>query len=208
MIDVVVLNLAYIALLAAAFTRTLGRLRILLIAGAMCFVTFGLFEQIWSIVVWNVLIGGIHTVRLVRDYAAARSVRLTTAEAEIRDQMFPGTNDFDFNMLWALGTEVTYSDATVITRGSLPDTVSLVLDGVVHIRRDQETLRHLRRGALVGEMSFVTGEEAAVDVIADGTLVVHQWEQRNLAALGRTHPPSASAMEELISRDLAAKAHI
>lgn len=180
----------------------------LLIAGAVCFITFGAIEQIWSIVIWNVVIGGIHTVRLVRDIANARGVDLTHEEAQIRDQLFPGASDFDFNMLWALGREVTYVDVSVIERGSLPETVSLVLDGVVHIRRDGETLRHLRRGALLGEMSFVTGEEAAVDVVADGNLLVHEWEQRNLISLAQANPPSARALEGLISKDLAAKAHI
>lgn len=208
MVDVIVVNLAYVALLSAAFTKTLGRLRLLLIAGATGFVAFGLIEQIWSIVIWNLLIGGIHTFRFVRDLLAARSVHLDSGESAVRDRIFPGVSDFDFNMLWSLGEEVTYDTTQVIARGSVPDTVSLVMDGVVHIKRDGETLRHLRSGALLGEMSFVTGDEAAVDVVADGRLVVHQWDQRSLKSLGRTHPPSLRVLEALISKDLAAKAHI
>lgn len=200
------LNISYVALMAAAFTRTLRYLRMLLVVGSVFFIIYGITQNIVSMIIWNLITGGIHLARLVRDERSQRAVTLADDERAIRDRMFPGVSDFDFNVLWQMGETRIYSRATVIQRGQLPDSVMLVLDGLLEIRRDGELMRGLRAGSLVGEMSMVSGTVANVDVVAAGDVTVHEWQHRQIHSLDQLHPPAAKAFRELLTQNLAAKA--
>ena len=205
MSDDLFLNLAYVALLSSTFTRTVRVLRLLLIVASVCFITFGLVTGLASMVVWNIVIGGMHTYRVVRDIQAERSVSLTADERETRDLVLSGVSDFDFHVLWSMGREVVYADERIVAAGARPDTVGLILDGSVSIVGAGED-KTLGRGALIGEMSYVSGRPASVEVMATESVSLRIWDQRDLTSLARTHPPSARAFEGLITRDLARKA--
>lgn len=200
------LNAAYSLLLVAAFTRTLGRFRLILIVSSIGFVAYGLLISSMTMAVWNAVIGSLNIFRLTKSVLASRAISLTEDEAEIRDRYFEGTSDFDFNALWAMGRTVEHDSTTIIGRGSKPEWVSMLLDGQVEIRLDGVTQRSIGSGALLGEMSYVSGDPASVDVVAVGPVTVRQWEQRALRTLDETNPPSAKVLDRLISRDLAAKA--
>lgn len=202
------LNGAYIAFIGSAYTRTLAWLRAALIAGSGLIIVYGIMERIWAMVAWNALIIASHLVRMAGERRAQNSVKLTPDESALRDELFPELADYDFNLLWSLGRTVQVDDELLIAEGSKPDTVSMLIDGVVAIEQAGDTKRGLRRGALIGEMSFVSGNPAAVNVIARGPVTVQQWDQRQLTSLDQAHPPSAKAFRDLISRDLASKAHL
>ena len=202
----VLINLAYVALLGSAFTRTLTWLRILLTLGSGLFVIYGIIEDIPSIIVWNTIIGLFHGMHVLRDERARRAVRLTDEEAAIRDELFGDLDDFDFNVVWSLGDPLEVTDDVLVDEGSHPDDVTVVLDGAVRISRGGDEIARLERGALVGEMSFVSGEAARASAIADGRVQLHRWDQRDLATLAQLNPAGARAFDALVSRDLAAKA--
>jgi len=208
-IAVLVLNAAYVALLASTLTRTLTWLRVMLILASVAFVVFGILEDIRAMIMWNIAIGCMHLFHVVRDYRQQKSVSLTSEERSDRDQFFPGLNDFDFHLLWCMSSEARFDDDLLIHAGELPEMVSLVLDGTAIVEDAHgEILRGLRRGALIGEMSFVSGQPAEVEVRARGGVLVRQWDHRQLASLDQLHPASARAFRELLSRDLAAKVRI
>jgi len=205
----VVLNLAYLALLASTMTRTIVWLRSALVSAAIFFVFFGAIEHLSSMIFWNVLIGGMHLLRLTRDLAAKRAVTLSPEERATRDELFAELSDFEFHALWQMGSERTYGHGDmVVSRGDLPDTVALILDGFAHVRRQNEVVRGLRRGALIGEMSFVSASPASVDVVAAGVLRVRSWPQQTLVTLDQLHPPAARAFRDYVASNLAAKARL
>lgn len=203
-----ILNAAYVMLVGSALTRTVSWLRVMLTLGSVAFVVYGAIEGIKSMVVWNIVIGAMHLVRLVRDHLQQRAVELTPGEEQARDEFLPDLSDFDFNLLWAMGEQVDYRDEVVILAGSLPSTVSVVLEGTALIERTGELIRGVRRGGLLGEMSFVSGEPAGVSVRVEKPLTVHQWRQRDLESLAQLRPACARAVERMIARDLAAKTRV
>lgn len=202
----IVLNCGYVAFVGSAYTRTLSWLRVTLIIGSACLIVFGLIEQIWPMVAWNVLIISSHFYRIIGERRAQNAVKLTPPEAMHRDRLFPGLSDFDFNMLWSMGRTALYEDEVMIANGSQPGTVSVLISGSVTIEKQGDVVRALPSDSLIGEMSFVSGSPAAVNVIANDRVVVRQWDQRQLVALDQAHPPSAKAFNNLITRDLAKKA--
>ena len=207
-VETVILNVAYVALLGSTFTRTLTRLRLLLIAGGVCFIVFGLFIGNVSMVIWNVVTSSLHAYRIIKDEAAKRSVKLSPEESALHQELFPELSAFDFNLLWRLGRKVEHVDQLMIVMGETPDFVALILDGYAEIWEREERIRVLRRGALLGEMSYASGLPAAVDVRAHGRLVVHEWAQQDLRSLDHLRPAAANAIRDYVSGALAAKARI
>lgn len=206
MVATVILNLAYVALLSSTFTRTVTWLRVMLILGAIAFVVYGMLEGIWSMVGWNLVIGTMHLGRVGRDVIAQRSVSLTSEESTIRDDMFPGLSDFDFNLLWSLGDDIAYENEVIVGEGTVPEIVSVVLSGAVAIEQSGTVTRGVRRGGLIGEMSLVSGKPSNVNAVAQGRVIMRQWEQRQIVALDQVHPASAKAFRQLMERDLVNKA--
>lgn len=206
--DSIFLNLAYVALLSSTFTRTVSRLRVMLVAGAALFVAFGLAIDNTAMVVWNILIGGLHLARLIKDERSQRRVTLTRGEALHRDAYFPTLSDFDFNLLWHMGAPVEYCNEAVLARGERPQMVSLILEGQAEIWSDGEVVRTVGVGGLLGEMSFVSPGPSAVNVRSAERLVTREWRQRDLASLDQLRPSVARALNAYISRDLAAKARL
>lgn len=207
-VETVILNVAYVALLASTFTRTVTRLRLLLIAGGVCFIAFGVAIDNVSMVVWNIVTTSLHTYRVIKEEAAKRSVTLTADEAALHQELFPNLSAFDFNLLWRLGRTVEHAHGPIIAAGQTPDFVALVLSGYAEIWKRDERIRVLQRGALLGEMSFASGLPAAVEVRAHGQLVVHEWKQQDLRSLDQLRPAAARAIRDYVSGDLAAKARI
>lgn len=206
--ETVILNLAYVALLGSTFTRTLTRLRLLLIVGGLCFIVFGLIIGNASMVIWNIATSSLHTYRVIKDERAKRSVKLSPEEAALHQELFPDLSAFDFNLLWRMGRKVEYVDELMIVMGETPDFVALILDGYAEIWERDERIRVLRCGALLGEMSYASGLPSAVDVRSHGRLVVHEWAQQDLRSLDQLRPTAANAIRDYVSGALAVKARI
>jgi hypothetical protein len=66
MFETVMLNSAYVALIAGSQRKDLVSLRILMIAAAIAFIIYGTARGIWPMVGWNVVIGGNHLRLLAR----------------------------------------------------------------------------------------------------------------------------------------------
>jgi len=177
----------------------------MLIAAAVVFIVFGTIEQIWTMVVWNIVIGSMHALRIVRDRRRERSVELDHQEQVLRDEFFPELSDFDFHLLWCMGEPATYTNEVVIEAGTVPQSVMLVTAGAAGVERNGERFVGVGRGGLLGEMSFVSDEPASTDVVAAGRLEVHSWDKRRLASLENVHPVGARAFGRLLDRNLTQK---
>lgn len=200
-----ILNLGYVALVAASFTRAMIRLRTLLIAAAFLLAAFAAIENITSMMLWNAAIGTSHTVTLARELWLRKRQRLVDNEASLAEQTFPTLDDADLFAVWSAGTERLHRDAQLTTAGTQTDEVALVITGSVEIRRDSRVLARLTSGSLIGEMSFARDGVASADAFACGAVWLRVWTTESLARLAKTNPAASVAFTQLIQRDLANK---
>ena len=202
---VLILNAAYLVLVASTFTRTVLSLRIALMAGAFGFVIYGVVASIITVVVWNSVTGTLHSIQLYRYVSARRAVRLTPDDERWHTELFAGLDRFDFYSLWSMGEEFRLSDLKWAAAGEEHNRVAIVLEGDVEVRNDSQLVASLGRGSLIGEMSYVRGGPANSDVFAVGDVRLRVWDQQRLRALDQLNPPAGRAFSELIQRDLATK---
>jgi hypothetical protein len=202
---VLILNLAYLVLVASTFTRTVLSLRVALLLGAFGFVIYGLVASVYTVAVWNSVTGTLHSIQLYRYVSARRAVELTADDEFWHSELFASLDRFDFYSLWSMGEESHRSDARLVTAGEQHDRVAIVLEGDVEIRNGSQHVASLSRGSLIGEMSYIRGVPANSDVFAVGDVRLRVWDQQRLRALDQLNPPAGRAFSELIQRDLATK---
>lgn len=204
-IATVLLNLAYVSLIAATATRTMVWLRVALIAAALSFITFGILTDLPSMIFWNVVIGSLHAVQLIRHLRGRTRVELTASESHWCQRLFPGLAPSDFAAIWDLGCEVPLRDKTITEQGRTHGKVGVITDGTVEVRLDGEVVAHLGPGELVGEMSYLTNTAATADTAAVGPVTIRVWNGSSLRALEEENQAAAQAFSGLLERDLAHK---
>lgn len=203
--SIVIINLAYVGLMAATFTRTIVPFRLFLILSGVGFLVFGVLTGNWSMVGWNVVTASLHIRRLLLHVRSRRKVALSPNERTLRDRHLPDLGDFDFASLWSMGETVEHVDEMLMRRDEVHGRVGLILDGVVEVDRGSEPSVHLGPGSLVGEMSFVAGGAASAATRAVGPVRLREWPHERLETLKVLNPAASKALHRFIQRDLVAK---
>jgi hypothetical protein len=177
----VTLNLAYVALLVGAFCASMNRVRVLLVLSAMLFVAYGSIQHIASLIVWNLVIGGLNLHRLMAGLWAEARVSLTAEQERHWRNLFSDLAPGDFQRLWELGSDVLCSDELLVETGLTPDRLYLLLRGTVHIRRGETVLDELGPGAIIGRAERTPFLSPSADWRAAGAVWLRSWSLADLA---------------------------
>ena len=71
--------------------------------------------------------------------------------------------------------------------------------------KGKEVVAHLKKGTLVGEISFLTGEKPNADVVLERGSLVLIWDHEKLKQWISKNPDAAASFQRLLTSDLAAK---
>lgn len=177
------INLAYLALVVGPFCKSLRWVRVLLVVAAAFFVAYGVMRDIGSMVVWNLIIGGLN-VRLlaVEVYGDAR-VQLTAEQEMFRQQLFSNLSPSEFKRLWLLGRDIEFADERIVKAGTGQRLLFLVVRGVVHVRQDDLVLDVLGPGAVIGELEPSPYSCPSADWDAIGAVWLRCWQVEELREL-------------------------
>lgn len=204
--DLIAINAAYALSAAALAVRGVLRLRLLLFAAQLCFISWGLIVEALPAMIWNSLFLLINGAVILRMLWERRAIQVPEAIRDLHEGLFPALSPREFLTLWELGNPHRKQDATLVARGETPQAVTLLIDGVARVVRDGREVAQLRRGDFIAEMSFVTGEAASADVIADASVSLVSWSRRKLDNLEMINPRLFLQFQKALGRDLSRKA--
>lgn len=208
----VLLNMAYLVYVASSACKQMVTLRVVLIIATVFFIAYGITDDIWSVVWWNLPFGFMHGWQLAKLIAERRRTALTEEQEAIRTLLLPSLDPVEFARLWKLGHERSLGDnEELIAEGSVAKALMLVLDGAVEVRFNaDEGHRAVRLGrlSLLGEMSVITGEPASASVFTTGRVRLQCWPRDALIPLDdlqAAEPKVHSALMGMVGRDLVNK---
>ncbi len=205
MIPTIVLNLAYIALVGSTFTRTVVWLRVMILMGSVCFITYGLLAGIPSMVFWNVLTGSLHVVNLARIARTRRATTSSPTEEWFRVNVFDAVDGQAFNAIWSGGRRSVYTDQVLTRQNVRPGTVAVIVRGLIDVYVDDRFVQRLGPGSFLGEMSYVSGHGATAVTVARGQVDLHEWDVAVLESLGAKELSAVRAFEQAVMRSLVTK---
>lgn len=205
MLDTLLLNLAYVALLGSTFTRTALQLRLMILVGSFFFITFGVLVGIPSMVIWNAVIATLHLVNIARIVRRQRTTTVSVEAEWMRQVVFADMEPTAFNRMWAASWVGEYDGHTLTKQGESHGRLAILMSGVIDVWIDGAIVNRLGPGAMIGEMSLMSGSVATATTSAAGHAVVQEWERAELALLGADDPLIGRAVEQAALRSMVYK---
>jgi Cyclic nucleotide-binding domain len=124
----------------------------------------------------------------------------------LRQGVFAGFNDAQLARLVTAGDWRMLEPGTVLTEQDKPvPELVLICDGQALVNVHGSTVAHLRGGAFVGEMAFVSGNTASADVVIEHPTRAFVFDMAKLHKLVDSDDLIAVAIHRVLGRDLAQK---
>ena len=164
-------NLSF-ALSALSFLmQDMSRLRLIAIVSAV----FGIFynynvveSPLWLVIFWLSTFLTINLSMLVAEHIRNKSAKFNKDEQELFETLFPELSAFEFLQLLNAGSwQTIYSRERFISAQKENLKLALIWRGQAKVLKGKEVAANLKRGTLIGEISFLTGEKPSADVVLD-----------------------------------------
>lgn len=205
LINKALVNSGYFMQLIALLTKDILWLRAILIVAQSVVCAYAYRIGVMPIFFWNIAFVTINIVRLAGILNERRPIKLPSAEEDVYRLAFAAMTRREFLYLWEMGHTQEHDNQQLIHEGEKQKDLVLLLDGCVSVQRAGQHLARLGRGTFIAEMSFVSGDPASADVMADGRVRTRAWSQEKLFALEQLNPSLLIKLQNILARDLSSK---
>jgi CRP-like cAMP-binding protein len=196
-------------LYAASYSvRKILWLRVISVLAGISMIIYFYFqrEPLWVPLYWSlvfVILNAVHTVILIYE---RRPLNFSLEEQKLFQMVFRTLTPIEFKKLLK---QAAWQDASVnnslVSKGQQLDHVYLIFSGLVSVMIEGQAVAQLKDGQFIGEMSFLTGETASADVIAQKDTRYISWNMQDLRVFLKKNPALQSAMQLVIGMDLVHK---
>ena len=198
-------HLGYGLMLLALAVRDILWLRSILVFAQLSLAAYAIMANNMAVAFWNVLFVCINSIQVVRILKERRPVELPADAADLYTEMFSVMSRREFLFFWQRGTINEVCDTWITREGERQNELSLILSGTVQVVKNGSAIARLSRGSFIAEMSFLTGEPASADVIAQGRVHCISWQQETLRSLEQANPQLLIKIQGVLGRDLVDK---
>lgn len=203
------LHLAYFLSATSFYVRDIILLRALAVLSSLFGIGFQFAQQgdpSWTVIAWLSLFTLINASRIIGLWIERRRVSLTEEEQELFEVVFSKFTPVEFMKLLRLGHWHTAEPGEVIAeQGQELADLKLISNGEVSILKNDLEVDRSRDGALIGEMSFISGGAATATVRCERRTRYLSWVKEDLRSLLKRNPAMDIAMTSVFSRDLTRK---
>lgn len=202
------IHAANVLLLFAYLVRDMLWLRLLALASSLCAIPYFILHPatLWAPLFWTVVFAVVNLYQAWLVYRERRPVKLTPEEEEVRRLAFEDLPPKKVLQVLSLGTWGTANPGErLLESGKRPNTLSLIVHGKVHLKRNGKDVMDLIAGNLVGSALLLSGAPADVDAFAAGPVRTIYWELNTLDRYLAANPDTRIVMQHHLARDLAGK---
>ena len=157
-------------------------------------------------IAWDLVFIAINLYQIYWLVAERRKLKTMEHAHLLRQGVFAGFNDAQLARLVAAGSWRELEPGAVLTEQGKPVAeLVLICDGQALVDVHGATVAHLRGGAFVGEMAFVSGNPASATVVVEQPTRAFVFDMERLRKLVDIDDLVAVAIHRVIGRDLARK---
>lgn len=202
-------NACYLLLALSYLVTNFYWLRVLAVAALGLegvYFYFASTPPLWVGIIWAAIFVAINLVQLLRMAGDSFAARLPARDRSLHDWLCAGLSVGQFKRLRRIGEwrELPAGASLAAQDAPAPELI-LIAGGEARVLLDGEPVALLRPGSFVGEMSFVSGGNAAASVVAWSALTAFVVPKDALRALLASEPAIESAVLKAIGRDMASK---
>jgi CRP-like cAMP-binding protein len=162
----------------------------------------------WIPILWLSVFASINGIRIIGILREKLSINFSEEEKELYETIFRNFNPVEYmKLLRAAEWRDMNAGIPIAKEGEPIDGVFLLYHGEVSVEKAGKEIGRPRDGAMIGEMSFIQGE----NVTASASVTTTQkcrcvfWPKGELRALIRRNPTIDVALNQVFSIDLAKK---
>tara|TARA_B100001013_G_C24555873_1_gene420510 strand:- start:202 stop:852 length:651 start_codon:yes stop_codon:yes gene_type:complete len=199
-------HLAYTLILCSFLVRDIFWLRTLSVTASLSFIAFSMSRGIYLQVYWNIAFITINASHIVWIIYENRGVKFTEDEQELFETVFRNFSPVEFLKLLRQGTWLHASAGdTLAVQGENLGRIMLVFHGLADVSIDEGKVAEVRDGEFIGEMSFLTEEEASATVTATEPTRYLAWNKQQLRKFLNRNPSLRFAMQGVLGVDVSKK---
>ncbi len=199
-------HLAYTLILCSFLVRDIFWLRTLSVTASLSFIAFSMSRGIFLQVYWNIAFITINASHIVWIIYENRGVKFTEDEQELFETVFRNFSPVEFLKLLRQGTWLHASAGdTLAVQGENLGRIMLVFHGLADVSIDEGKVAEVKDGEFIGEMSFLTEEEASATVTATEPTRYLAWNKQQLRKFLNRNPSLRFAMQGVLGVDVSKK---
>ncbi|MEM8795696.1 MAG: cyclic nucleotide-binding domain-containing protein [Pseudomonadota bacterium] len=208
MFDPAILIFLAIALQSASFLLTGQlKLRLLFMTGTLMSIFYFLIvreDPAWEPVIEDFILGAANLYGLTM-LLLDRSPRLIPADQRPLFDKLEGMQPGVFRALMKQGEIRRLECAEVLTtEGEVPDRLFYLLEGDIHVIRDEEVLK-LELDDFVGELSLILGTAASATTKAYANAQIVEWDRKKLTRAMERNQMLEMSLRSLMAQNMAKK---
>ena len=197
-----------VLMLAAYSVRDILWLRWFAVAAALTNIPYFLFQGtvLWPPILWAVIFTVINLYQIAQLYLERRPVVLSQDEQKLYDLGFQSLRPREFVSLSLVG-EWKNADPgeTVVSEGEPVSSLNIPISGAAEVQKSGERIGELKPGHIIGTALAFTGDPSPVRVTFTEPARYMHWSLSSLRRFVDMRPDLRTALQGLISRDLAQK---
>jgi CRP-like cAMP-binding protein len=161
---------------------------------------------LWVGIAWAAVFVAVNLVQLLLMTRERMAVRLSEHELLIHRGLFAELTKVQFHRLLKIGIWRDQQAGSVLTTQAAPvPELLFIARGTAQVVVDGKLAAFLQPGSFIGEMSFMTGDNASATVIADTPMHLFVIAKEKLEALLKGDRSIETAILRVIGRDLTSK---
>lgn len=203
--NTIIFNLSYVLIAIAYIVRDILYLRFIIIFAEAMSIIYGVAIGNMTITGWNSLFITINAVWVTKLILERKPVNIPENLQDLYDYVFKNLTGREFLFFWNMGGISNVKDEYLCRENQVQEELMLIVNGTVSVQKQGKELTKLSRGSFVAEMSFLTGDAASADVIAEGDVEYIHWSQEKIRHLKEINNALLDKIHIILGKDLSYK---
>ncbi|MEM9353623.1 MAG: cyclic nucleotide-binding domain-containing protein [Planctomycetota bacterium] len=195
--------------LFAYLVRDILWLRVLMVAAMLCMLPFYYCcaaTPMYEAISWQSLFIAVNVVQIGLLIYERRPVRLEDDEQRLYDDIFSALSPREFAKLLALSERKHAAEGETLLKQDEPvEQLALISSGSASVELDGRHIAVVEPGQFIGEMGFLTEQNASASVTARVPLDYRAWPADKLRKLLRDQPEVHVKIHGILGADLVEK---
>ncbi len=202
-------HVAHVLYLCSYLVRDILWLRMLTVVAGVSLLPYYFTcgsEPLWPAIAWNLLFALVNIVQIAILAGERWPRRFEPAEQQLYETVFSDLTVGEFRRLLGKSRWRDVDTGTcVVEHGSVFQGLTILAAGGMEVRRGGRVIASLGPGQCIGEMSLLTGDRAAADVVAAQPCRTVSWTRADLDNLLARNADLAFKVWTVLGRDVVAK---
>ena len=204
-VDIIIVNISYSLTFIALAIREIYWLRIILTIAQFGQLAHAYLKLDYSKGFWTTIFVIINIIQIVILYLDRRDLPIPEEIKDLYDNIFHTNSRREFLKFWDGGKVCQLENETVIKAGDTQADLLLILNGKANVMREGKKIATLERGQFIAEISYITGNPASADVVAQDDLLFYTWSRDTLNKLRKSNPATMGKLDRILTLDMAGK---